>query len=165
MRACLALSLVLILAGCAAPVVSPAAGPTAVSTSGSVDRSSIATVRLVLHRSATCSCCHLHLAHLRDAGWQVDDMIDADMTMTKDRMGIPAAARSCHTTIAGRYWVEGHVPSAVIERLLREQPDLDGIAVPGMPEGAPGMGGAPDPTLEIVGVKDGQIVGVFAVGA
>lgn len=53
----------------------------------------------------------------------------------------------------------------MIERLLREQPDLHGIAVPGMPEGAPGMGGAPDPTLEIVGVKDGQIVGVYAVGA
>lgn len=161
MRATLVTLLVLILVGCAAPAVGPGAAPIAAST----DRPSIATVRLVVHRSATCSCCHLHLAHLRDAGWQVDDIIDADNTATKDRIGIPATARSCHTTIAGRYWVEGHVPSAVIERLLREQPDVDGIAVPGMPEGAPGMGGVPDPTLEIVGVKDGQIVGVFAVGA
>jgi hypothetical protein len=37
------------------------------------------------------------------------------------------------------YVVEGHVPADVIDRLLRERPAVVGIAVPGMPAGAPGM--------------------------
>lgn len=94
MRARVFMLLAIVLAGCSAPAVAP--------RGTSVDPSSIATVRLVIHRSATCSCCHLHLAYLRDAGWQVDDVSDADNTATKDRMGIPADARSCHTTIAAR---------------------------------------------------------------
>lgn len=37
------------------------------------------------------------------------------------------------------YVVEGHVPADVIDRLLRERPAIRGVAVPGMPVGAPGM--------------------------
>jgi hypothetical protein len=37
------------------------------------------------------------------------------------------------------YVVEGHVPVAEIESMLREQPDVLGIAVAGMPIGSPGM--------------------------
>jgi hypothetical protein len=39
----------------------------------------------------------------------------------------------------GGYVIEGHVPAAEIRRLLRERPRLDGLAVPGMPIGSPGM--------------------------
>jgi hypothetical protein len=42
------------------------------------------------------------------------------------------------------YLVEGHVPAEDVHRLLRERPDARGLAVPGMPEGSPGMEG-PDP--------------------
>jgi hypothetical protein len=35
--------------------------------------------------------------------------------------------------------VEGHVPAADIQRLLKEKPKVAGIAVPGMPVGSPGM--------------------------
>jgi hypothetical protein len=37
------------------------------------------------------------------------------------------------------YVIEGHVPADVIDRLLRERPAVVGLAVPGMPVGAPGM--------------------------
>jgi hypothetical protein len=37
------------------------------------------------------------------------------------------------------YVIEGHVPIAEINRLLKEKPDVIGIAVPGMPMGSPGM--------------------------
>jgi hypothetical protein len=37
------------------------------------------------------------------------------------------------------YVVEGHVPADVIQRLLKERPNLVGVAVPGMPAGSPGM--------------------------
>ena len=35
--------------------------------------------------------------------------------------------------------IEGHVPAAEIRRLLQDRPDVNGIAVPGMPAGSPGM--------------------------
>ena len=35
--------------------------------------------------------------------------------------------------------VEGHVPVDDIRRLLRERPQVAGVAVPGMPVGSPGM--------------------------
>ena len=37
------------------------------------------------------------------------------------------------------YVIEGHVPTAEIVRLLKERPDMIGIAVAGMPPGSPGM--------------------------
>lgn len=37
------------------------------------------------------------------------------------------------------YLIEGHVPAKDIERLLTERPDIEGLAVPGMPIGSPGM--------------------------
>jgi hypothetical protein len=39
-----------------------------------------------------------------------------------------------------KYALEGHVPLAAIAKLTTEQPDIRGIAVPGMPQGSHGMG-------------------------
>lgn len=58
----------------------------------------------------------------------------------KSQNGIPEAMASCHTARIGGYTLEGHVPVADIRRLLEEQPDAIGLAVPGMPYGSPGMG-------------------------
>jgi hypothetical protein len=53
---------------------------------------------------------------------------------------VPASVLSCHTAKAGLYLVEGHVPAAVIKRLLAEKPkNVAGIGVAGMPAGSPGM--------------------------
>ena len=35
--------------------------------------------------------------------------------------------------------IEGHVPIESINKLFREKPNINGIAVPGMPLGSPGM--------------------------
>jgi len=53
--------------------------------------------------------------------------------------GVPDDLRACHTAQVGGYLVEGHVPAADIQRLLRDRPAVAGIAVPGMPVGSPGM--------------------------
>ena len=37
------------------------------------------------------------------------------------------------------YIIEGHVPVREIERLLKEKPDVIGLAVADMPIGSPGM--------------------------
>jgi len=52
---------------------------------------------------------------------------------------VPSPLQSCHTAVVEGYVIEGHVPADVIDRLLRERPSVVGLAVPGMPVGAPGM--------------------------
>ena len=63
-----------------------------------------------------------------------------DMNVVKAEHGVPGDLRSCHTMIADGYVIEGHVPAADVERLLAERPaGVTGLAVAGMPMGAPGM--------------------------
>ena len=52
---------------------------------------------------------------------------------------VPARLSSCHTGIVNGYVLEGHVPAADVQRLLKEKPAVAGLAVPGMPIGSPGM--------------------------
>ncbi len=56
---------------------------------------------------------------------------------------MPDSVASCHTAIVGEYAVEGHVPAEFIARLLADRPTGRGLALPGMPADAPGMGGDP----------------------
>jgi len=54
---------------------------------------------------------------------------------------VPANAGSCHTALVDGYVVEGHVPAEAIVTLLEDRADVIGLALPGMPPNAPGMGG------------------------
>ena len=59
---------------------------------------------------------------------------------------MPRSLQSCHTALVEGYVIEGHVPADLIYRLLKEKPAVIGLALPGMPEGSPGMEGAnPEP--------------------
>lgn len=62
-----------------------------------------------------------------------------DVTPMKTQLGVPEHLASCHTAVVGGYVVEGHVPADIIKRMLRERPQIAGIAVAGMPLGSPGM--------------------------
>jgi len=75
----------------------------------------------------------------------------------KDKHNVPRQARSCHTALVGGYVIEGHVPAADIQRLLKERPAILGLAVPGMPIGSPGMEGPnPQPYNVLAFDKKGQ---------
>lgn len=78
---------------------------------------------------------------MRAAGFtvQVEERADADVEKIKKRLGVPESAKSCHTAQIGPYVVEGHTPAADVKRLLEQRPAVVGLAVPGMPAGAPGM--------------------------
>lgn len=93
-----------------------------------------------------CSCCHEWIAHMQAAGYAVTATErDYDvLTARKAALGIPEEAASCHTATVGGYAIEGHVPAALVARLLAEKPDAVGLAAPGMPLGSPGMGADPD---------------------
>lgn len=93
-----------------------------------------------MYRDAGCGCC---LEWAEHASTGLDAQVtaeDADMAMVKDLHGVPGNLRSCHTMIVEGYVIEGHVPAEAIRKLLREKPDnVNGLAVPGMPVGSPGM--------------------------
>ncbi|CAN0098027.1 unnamed protein product [Chrysoparadoxa australica] len=93
----------------------------------------------VVYKSPTCGCCTEWVEHLRANGFPVQVREPDDLNAVKDRLGVPNDMRSCHTAEIDGYVIEGHVPAADIQRLLRRRPRAKGLAVPGMPLGSPGM--------------------------
>jgi hypothetical protein len=79
-----------------------------------------------------------------------------------ERQRVPSALRSCHTAVVDRYLVEGHVPAAVIRRMLRERPKIAGIAVPGMPAGSPGMESPNPEAYDVIAFETSGRTFVFA---
>lgn len=104
---------------------------------GPVAQASADTV--VVHKSPTCGCCGKWVEHLKAEGFAVEVDDEAEMNVVKSRLGVPGRLASCHTATVGGYLIEGHVPVADIKRLLQEKPKAQGLAVPGMPVGSPGM--------------------------
>jgi len=99
---------------------------------------------ITVYKSRSCGCCAKWISHLQQNGFQVVVKNHNDLPAIKKQHGIKPELRACHTGLVGDYLVEGHVPADVIKRLLKEHPDIKGIAVPGMPVGSPGMEG-PNP--------------------
>lgn len=104
------------------------------------DRGPVITV----YKSPTCGCCQKWVDHLEDNGFKVKTVNRNNLTEIKALHGITESIAACHTALINGYVVEGHVPADAIRRLLRERPEIKGIAVPGMPMGSPGME-SPDP--------------------
>ena len=94
-----------------------------------------------MYRDPSCGCCEAWATHMRQRDrHEVATFDHPDMASVKTQNGVPDDLRSCHTMIADRYVIEGHVPAAEVERLLAERPDwVEGLAVAGMPLGSPGM--------------------------
>lgn len=113
-----------------------------------------------VYYSESCGCCVNYIGYLRNSGFKVNAIRVDDTKETKDGLKIPGDLRSCHTTKIGNYFIEGHVPVEAIKKLLIEKPAIDGIALPGMPSGSPGMPG-PKVPFEILGVKGGKSTGLF----
>lgn len=94
-----------------------------------------------VYKSATCGCCKKWVEHMQKSGYKVTAYDVPDVDVYKKRYGVPGALASCHTAIVtSGFIVEGHVPADVIDKLVAQAPkDIIGLAVPGMPQGSPGM--------------------------
>ena len=108
---------------------------------------------MTVYKTATCGCCHVYAEYLKDENVNTKVVDVEDLGVVKQEHGVPEDLQSCHTSMIGGYFVEGHIPLEVIEKLLAEKPMIKGIALPGMPSGSPGMPGP----------KSGQWT-IFAVG-
>lgn len=115
---------------------------------------------VTVYKDPRCGCCAAWARYLTQAGFAVTTHDVSNMPERKQAAGVPAHLASCHTAQVGGYVVEGHVPAAAIERLLREQPKAIGIAVAGMPIGSPGMEG-PNPEPYEVKLFDARGEQVF----
>ena len=96
---------------------------------------------MTVYKQPTCGCCAKWVEHVEAHGMRVDARDVADVGPIKEQLGVPSHLESCHTAVIGGYVVEGHVPADIIRRMLRERPQIAGIAVAGMPMGSPGMEG------------------------
>ncbi|TET97878.1 MAG: hypothetical protein E3J29_04100 [Dehalococcoidia bacterium] len=112
---------------------------------------------ITVYSSPTCGCCREYERYLEAEGFEVESIKTEEFTEVTDSLGVPLAMRSCHIAIIDEYFVEGHVPVEAIWKLLEEQPAIDGIALPGMPSGSPGMAGIKAQPLIIYGVVEGRI--------
>lgn len=97
------------------------------------------TDAITMYKNQGCQCCDKWATYLEDEGFEVSSETPQNLDAFKKEHGVPYQLSSCHTAVVGDYIVEGHVPADDIKRMLNDQPDAIGIAVPGMPIGSPGM--------------------------
>jgi hypothetical protein len=100
---------------------------------------------VTVYKSPYCGCCGKWVQYMRGHGFDVTVHDMDDLSTIKTMAGVPAKLQSCHTAMIGGYVLEGHVPVDAVRRLLDSGAKVQGLAVPGMPVGSPGMeGGSPE---------------------
>ena len=122
------------------------------------------SAKIHIYKDASCGCCSVWVTHLEKAGFTASVTNADNMAAIKDTYGVPAALRSCHTGVVNGYVIEGHVPAADIQRVLKERPAVAGLAVPGMPVGSPGMEvpGMRPQAFDVMAFEKGGASRVFA---
>ena len=117
---------------------------------------------MTVFKSPSCGCCQKWVDRMEEAGFSVDARDTAFMQSVKKKQGIRRQFASCHTALIGGYVIEGHVPAKDIQRLLDNQDDINGLSVPGMPMGGPGMEmGSRKDAYNVIAFSDDR-VSIFA---
>ena len=112
--------------------------------------------KIEVFKTPSCGCCYGYVLFLEEEKFAVKQTDMRSLHTVKKKYNIPLEMQSCHTSILGKYFIEGHVPLEAINKLLKEQPDIDGIALPGMPIGTPGMPGEKEEPYVIYQLVDGK---------
>lgn len=116
-----------------------------------------------LYKDPQCGCCAGYAQYLRQNGFEVKVVESDDLSLIKKEAGgVPEKLEACHTMLIDRYVVEGHVPVKTLNKLLAERPDIRGISLPGMPLGAPGMGGRKTAPFTVYVIDQGNDARVYA---
>ena len=128
----------------------------ALTTAFATHRPVTPPAEVTVWKSPSCGCCAKWVDHLKNSGFKVTVHDMSDVNPVKRQHSIPENLWSCHTAVVGGYIIEGHVPAADIQRLLREHPKVDGLAVPGMVTGSPGMEGGWAQQYDVVAFGGGK---------
>ncbi len=95
---------------------------------------------IIVYKTPYCGCCGAWAEEVAKAGYSVKTVDLEDLEAIKKQASVTDELAGCHTAVFGDYILEGHVPLEAIEKLIKEQPKIRGIAAPGMPAGSLGMG-------------------------
>ncbi|WGV14397.1 DUF411 domain-containing protein [Psychrobacter maritimus] len=98
-------------------------------------------VSATVYKDVNCGCCKDWIEYAQNHGLTATSQHPKDLSLFKDRYGVPTEMRSCHTAVTtDGYVFEGHVPAKYVAQFLANPPaQAIGLAVPGMPVGSPGM--------------------------
>jgi hypothetical protein len=102
-------------------------------------RDAEARTPITVYKDPNCGCCGNWVLRMRESGFEPTVHDIPDVARIKREQGVTEKLYSCHTSVAGDYAFEGHVPPDLVARVLRDRPAIAGLAVPGMPASAPGM--------------------------
>lgn len=116
---------------------------------------------MVVYKGESCSCCDAWAEALKASGIPIRVENVEDMDVIKARYGVPDELQSCHTAFAGGYIFEGHVPLEAVQKILADRPAIVGVAVPGMPDGALGMGEDPNASYDVIALHRNGSQSVF----
>jgi len=109
-----------------------------------------------------CGCCDQWTEHLHKNGFEVSVSALPDLAPVRAKFGVAKDFGTCHTALVGGYVIEGHVPAADIQRLLRSKLKVAGLVVPGMPAGSPGMEGPQSEPYDVLTFDRGGTTQIYA---
>lgn len=123
-----------------------------------------APIHAVLYKNPECDCCDDYAAYLKQSGFEIEIRQTEDLARISANAGVPADLEGCHTMLVNGYVIDGLVPAVIVKKVLTERPPIAGVTLPGMPTGAPGMGGAKTHPFTVYAfTKDGKAPTVYAV--
>ena len=115
-----------------------------------------------VYKSPTCGCCNDWIDHLKENGFPVKAHNTNSVEKIKDLAGVGRNLRSCHTAVVEGYVIEGHVPADLIKKMLKDKADINGLTVPGMPMGSPGMEGHRKDDYQVLTMEKDGTTRVYA---
>src|SRR4029079_4846356 len=89
-----------------------------------------ALTKMTVFKSPTCGCCAKWVEHMKKAGVDLTVTHTDHGALIKAEHKVRSNLAACHTAIVNGYVVEGHVPEDVIRKLLAEEAEIFGNAVP-----------------------------------
>ena len=119
-------------------------------------------VKVTLYRNPNCGCCNVWADYMKSKGFEVVAVDTYDTVSLKKKYGVPERLEGCHTAVIGRYVFEGLLPAEPIRQVLAGKRPIKGIALPGMPTGAPGMPGRKTGPLVVYYISDAATPARFA---
>lgn len=105
-----------------------------------------------LYKNPNCGCCDEYVDYMERKGFDVEAIDTEELTAIKMEHHLPEELFGCHTALIGPYIFEGLVPAEIINTVLEEKPFIRGLSIPGMPPGAPGMGGTKRGPIDVYSI-------------
>ena len=113
-------------------------------------------------KDPNCGCCTAWAEHMEANGFEVVQHATPQMNAIKREHGVHPQLASCHTAKVGEHVIEGHVPASDVRRLLESDAKPAVLAVPGMPQGSPGMETGREDEYAVYLWRDGENPEVFS---